>query len=115
MALFRTRKIVALDGQIFRGIKVTKNNVEKVAAWVERLTKNWKRSHPLVSFAEAILDTKRKKDGSIDIRNRVRVYTRKGWRVARIGDIVAYDKDTDKFFIIKPEEFKFYDRITYGA
>lgn len=92
--IIKTRKVVGVDGRVGRGVKISRRNFEKAASW---------------SGGEALwrIDTKAN-DGIGDPR--VKIRTKKGWRVARVDDvIVKWDKDD--YTVIKAEDFAKYVTI----
>lgn len=89
-----TRKVLGLDGQDARGIKVTKNNVGNISFWIRTGNVD----------AEAVLNTTISSKGLAIVKDRVRLKTKKGWRVAHINDVVVKDK-SGNFYVIKAIDF----------
>lgn len=77
---------------VSRAVRVTFKNTEKLAEWIRERG----------GQAEAVPET--------DPRNflkgrRVRVKTTKGWRVARIGDVILLGSERHIFGVYKQEDF----------
>lgn len=85
-----TRKLKRLsDGEIFRGVKVTAKNYVKAKDWVG-------------VGAEALQTFQERKGGFI--KQRVKVKTPKGPRVAQIGDYIV-KAGVNTFTVVKAAEF----------
>lgn len=92
----KTKPVLLPEGPA-RYVKVTKNNVGKLAIW---------------SGGKAIYDSKKVK-GERVITDRVKLWTKKGTRVANIGDVITrrvfpHPKTgmrTVEFTVIKAEDF----------
>ena len=63
-------------GETVRAIKVTEKNYQNVAKWADSYSD---------TFGEAVVKIDKNGDES---QHRVRVYTKKGWRVTRVGEYV---------------------------
>lgn len=77
-------------GALERGVRVTKNNVNNLVAWIN---KNGGK-------AEFIAETS---TTNFAKSRRLRVKTKKGWRVAFIGDVIL--RDGEVFGVLKQEDF----------
>lgn len=88
-------------GEVRRGIKVTVNNIETIAEWCN---------------GDAVQDTFKYKDGLEVSRNRVKVNTKNGVRVAQIGDVVVRPiMGTDKqwvYSIVKNSDLVKYYKVS---
>ena len=83
----KTKKVEFFNGPDGRGVKVSARNFENVAEWAD---------------GEALF--KRERYHTEITNQRVKVKTKKGWRVAQIGDTVV--KLTDGLFVVvKAEDF----------
>ena len=67
-----------VTGETVRAIKVTERNYQKVAEWADSYSD---------TFGEA-LETVSLKTGDVS-NHRVKIYTKKGWRVAKVGEYVV--------------------------
>lgn len=82
----RTFATVDHEGNPARGVKVSAKNMATIHKW-------------LTIDSQFITDGAQK---DIRRRLRLRLRTKKGWRVARVGDIIV-KKSKDDFFVIKAD------------
>lgn len=76
----KTRKIKGSDA---RGVKVTEKNIDDLVQWIQNNG---------IAGAQYRWDTK---DG-LTSNHRIAIWTRKGLRVAKLGDVVRQDIDANK-------------------
>lgn len=86
-------RAIKIGPVLVRGLKVSKNNVGEFAAFIRNRGGD----------AEAIYQTK---NGKID--DRVKLKTKQGWRVARIGDVIIRGSEGHIFGVIKADAFPGY-------
>jgi hypothetical protein len=114
MATPKTTEVVMKDGRVGRGIKVTARNITNVANWVSG--GYMKKDEWVDNFASSIVNVAR---GGKESNHRVEVHTRKGKRVARVGDIVVKFRyrddesgfDCREYEVIKAEDFAKFIKI----
>ena len=86
-----TKHIFLNDGRVVRGIKVTEKNYGAVSEWLK-------------DAGDALFS---EKEGKSAFNHRVRVKTKKGIRVAKIGDFVIKNVD-GSVWVAKAAEFDRY-------
>lgn len=88
----KTKKVILESGEQVRGVKVTMKNSFNVAEWIRQGSEQ----------AEAIIKIH---EGKKDSEYKIRLHTKKGIRVARVGDIVVKLSKND-FAVVKSSDLK---------
>ena len=94
----KTKAVVLKDGREGRGVKVSVKNFKDAAEWAG--------DHRTM----AVVKVAPKKSGKPDSDHRVRLYTKKGVRVARVGDVIV-KLAKDDYIVIKADEFETFVKI----